>query len=202
LSVGRGSKKRALLLETIRIEEGAPRHLPWHEERMNRSRRELFGVGEPLVLERILTEIPPTGTWRCRILYREEPERVELLPYERRLPRRFVLAEFEGEYRYKYADRSALEALRATHSGRGEPILVREGLLTDTPVANIALRMGKRWYTPRDPLLPGTTRARLLAEGRLAEADLPPSALETCDELALMNAMIGFAPIENPLYIM
>jgi 4-amino-4-deoxychorismate lyase len=188
LSVGKGP----LLLETIRIEEGVPRHLGWHEERMNRSRRELFGEEEPLSLVEPLKGLPPAGIWRCRILYREEVERVEYLPYRERSLRRFAVAEFGGEYAYKYAERSAFEALSRRYPEADDVILCREGLLTDTTIANIALRIGGRWLTPREPLLAGTTRARLLAEGRIVEASLPREALREAEGLALMNAMIGF----------
>jgi 4-amino-4-deoxychorismate lyase len=189
-----------LLLETIRIENGRPLHLEWHDRRFNRARRELFGAREALDLADHLGELPPTGVYRCRLLYTLYIEKIEFLPYIRRLPRSFALAEFDGDYRYKYADRGAFERLRALRPDVEELILCREGLLTDTTVANIALRRGETWYTPRRPLLEGTTRARLLEEGKVIEADIPCNAIAGYDELALMNAMIGFAPVDEPIY--
>jgi 4-amino-4-deoxychorismate lyase len=192
LSVEKGTGAGPLLLETLRIEEGKPSHSPWHEERMNRSRRELFGVGEPLLLEEILTAPPATGIWRCRILYRERVERVEYLPYRERNFRRLAVAEFGGEYPYKYAERTPFDTLLHRYPEVDDLILCREGRLTDTTIANLALKIGSRWLTPETPLLPGTTRARLLAEGRIEEAPLSCEALREAEELALMNAMIGF----------
>jgi len=190
-----------LLLETIRIEKGRPCHLEWHNRRFNRARRELFGSEEELDLGEFLTRVPVQGTCRCRILYRAEVEKVEFLSYMFRLPRSFVLTEFTGKYDHKYADRSLFERLKIRCPEAEELILCRNGLITDTTIANIALRKGSLWYTPKKPLLAGTTRARLLSEGSLIEADLPHTALREFDELALMNAMIGFRPIEAPDYI-
>ena len=191
-----------LLLETIRIENGRPCHLEWHNRRFNRSRRELFGAKEELDLADLLKGAPPRGLYRCRVLYGSSVEKIEYLPYRPALPGRFALAEFPGEYRYKYADRSRFARLMERFSGADDLMLCRDGLLTDTSIANIALRRGGIWYTPRVPLLPGTTRARLLARGALVEAEISREEIGTYDELALMNAMIGFAVIENPIYIM
>jgi 4-amino-4-deoxychorismate lyase len=136
------------------------------------------------------------------VLYRLYIEKVEFIPYLFRLPHSFALTEFAGTYEYKYADRRVFEDLRRLHPGVEELILCRKGLLTDTTIANIALRRGMIWYTPRRPLLAGTTRARLLEEGKLIETDIPCDEITGYDELALMNAMIGFASVNDPLYIM
>ena len=186
-----------MLLETIRIEEGHPLHLEYHNRRFNRSRRELFGAAEDLDLADSLTDIPLSGLWRCRVLYTLYIEKVEYLPYTLHLPHRFALVEFEEDYAYKYADRSALTRLKSAHPEAEELLLCRDGLLTDTTIANIALRRDDIWYTPSQPLLEGSTRQRLMEEGCLVPADIPCDALGTFDELALMNAMIGFRSISQ-----
>ncbi len=198
MSIGNRSGEGPLLLETIRIEEGTPRHLAWHEERMNRSRRELFGAEQALQLEKHLTEIPPSGLWRCRVLYRQGIEKVETLPYHGKMFRHFALVEFTGEYAYKYADRRCFDRLLAEHPEADDLILCHDGMLTDTTIANLALKIDGRWWTPERPLLPGTTRARFLSEGRLEKAPLPCAMLERAEELALMNAMLGFHTVGRP----
>jgi len=180
------------LLETIRIEGGRPLHLEYHNHRFNRSRRELFGATEDLDLADFLMDAPSSGLWRCRVLYTLYIEKVEYLPYTLHLPHRFALAEFEGDYTYKYADRSIFEKLKRAHPEAEELLLCRDGLLTDTTIANIALRRDDLWYTPAQPLLPGTTRERLLEQGRLIPAEIPCDAIGTYDAIAVMNAMIGF----------
>jgi len=181
-----------LLLETIRIEGGRPLHLEYHTRRFNRSRRELFGATDELDLADFLTEIPPSGLWRCRVLYTLYIEKVEYLPYTPHLPHRFALAEFEGDYAYKYADRSAFVELKRAHPEAEELLFCRDGFLTDTTIANIALRRDDLWYTPARPMLPGTVRERLLEQGKLIPAEIPCDAIGTYDAIAVMNAMIGF----------
>ena len=59
------------LFETIRVENGVPLHLKWHEERMNRSRGELWPGERPVILEPLLP-VPPeysVGLVRCNICY-------------------------------------------------------------------------------------------------------------------------------------
>ena len=43
----------------------------------------------------------------------------------------------------------------------------------------------------------GTTRARLLKEGVLKEADIDIQSLKNAPKIALMNAMIGFCVINK-----
>ncbi|HEX5330706.1 aminotransferase class IV, partial [Sulfuricurvum sp.] len=69
--------------------------------------------------------------------------------------------------------------------------------LRDTTIANIALLIEGRWFTPESPLLEGTTRARLIEEGFLTAASLTPKDIEKATKIALMNAMVGFVEVEN-----
>ena len=79
-------------------------------------------------------------------------------------------------------------------------IVSPEGRLKDTSVANIALKIDGAWWTPSEPLLPGTMREKLLYEGRVKERDLKITDLKQADSLALMNAMIGFRELEDPAF--
>ncbi len=74
----------------------------------------------------------------------------------------------------------------------------RAGEITESTVANLALRQGSRWLTPSAEcgLLPGTFRAELLARGLLEEARLRRGDLETADEIWLINSLRGWIPTE------
>ena len=82
-----------------------------------------------------------------------------------------------------------------------EIIIVRAGKLTDTSIANIALLIDGAWLTPASPLLPGTTRERLLEEKLLVQADITPADLGRCQGFAVCNAMVGFQVISEPLFL-
>ena len=71
-------------------------------------------------------------------------------------------------------------------------LIVRNNLLTDTSIANVALEKEGVWYTPRTPLLKGTKRALLLEQGVLTECDIPSDVISSYSPIALFNAMIDF----------
>ena len=95
-----------------------------------------------------------------------------------------------GEYRELTGQE--LEALRALRGNQDDVLIVRNNLLTDTSIANVALEKEGVWYTPRTPLLKGTKRALLLEQGVLTECDIPSDEISSYSHIALFNAMIDF----------
>jgi len=181
----------SLLLETIKIVEGEIHNLPYHQERCNRSRQTLFHSTDILDLVSII-QPPKTGLYRCRILYAEALHSVEYFPYVPKEIQTLKIIPSEIDYAFKYADRSALTALLDSHKEVDEVIIEKEGYLTDTTIANIAFYDGNQWFTPEDPLLKGTMRAKLIDEGFLQTRKLKKSDLPLYTQVALMNAMLGF----------
>jgi 4-amino-4-deoxychorismate lyase len=98
----------------------------------------------------------------------------------------------ELDYAHKYANRQALQTLFSERSCGDDVLLLRDGLLTDTSYANVALFDGQQWYTPARPLLRGTARARYLKEGILREADIRLEELRHFQKLKLINAMMNW----------
>jgi para-aminobenzoate synthetase/4-amino-4-deoxychorismate lyase len=85
----------------------------------------------------------------------------------------------------------------ARHPDADDVILQNErGELTETTIANLAVCLDGRWWTPPVEVgcLPGVERARLLDEGRLAERVLFPNDLRVADGLAVMNSLRGWRP--------
>ncbi len=183
-------------LETIRCRDGRLENLTFHQQRLDRTQRHFFGAAAPLWLDesvRVPPGIEPAQTYRCRVVYGLEIESVEFIPYQIRPIRALRLVAADGlDYAFKYADRAALDALRAGSVGDEEPLLTQNGLLTDTTYANIALSDGATWYTPYQPLLEGTRRAQLLAEGVLIRERLAASDLRFFQKIRLFNAMISW----------
>ena len=177
------------LLETIKIEDGKIFNLKWHNQRLNRSRLELFALHKPLNLANYI-DTPPQGLYRCRVVYDVEINSVEYLPYTPKKLKSFKIIQSNVEYEYKYSDRSELN--RLILEDYDEIIIEKNGLLTDTSIANIAFHDGKDWFTPKTPLLKGTTRERLLREGFLKLKDIKKENIKEYSHFALMNAMIGF----------
>jgi len=176
------------LFETIKIEEGKIFNLEWHNKRFNKSQKEFFSNPSTTDLKAFITP-PKKGLYRCKITYNKEIQSVEYFPYQAKTFQHFKIIASDVEYRYKYSDRSTFQKLL---NGYDEIIIEKEGLLTDTTIANIAFFDGEAWLTPQRPLLEGTTRARLLAEGFLKLENIKKQNLKKYSHFALMNAMIGF----------
>jgi 4-amino-4-deoxychorismate lyase len=181
-----------LLLETIRIEGGIIHNLPYHQARMDKSRAALFPGTSPIDLGVHLT-IPDTHSCiRCRILYGKKIEKITYLPYTPKPIHHLKIVTSDIDYHYKYAHREPLNALLAAHPDADEVIIEKDGLLTDTTIANIAFYKEGKWYTPHSPLLEGTMRAKLLDEGILHPIPITKADIKACTHVALINAMIGF----------
>ena len=216
--------------ETIRVQDGIPQHLHYHDLRLNRTRKALFGIEQEIALVDYLTGLPSKGLYRAKVIYDAERISVHYYRYRPKSITTLYLVEADIDYSYKYLDRtpiaptSLLDAVGLReYAARGcdfsrisatevaapkmlnsiampSPLFTQNGLLTDTAIANIALREDGIWYTPATPLLPGTTRARLLDSGRLQLRDIHRDTLGRYDGFALMNAMIGFS-IVNPEFL-
>lgn len=182
-----------LLLETIRCEAGKLQNLEWHQERAGRSYRALFGASHKINLRGIAVPGEAReGLFKCRILYDTRIREVSFAPYAIRPVRtlRLMTAD-ELEYPHKFARREEIGALFARRGPADDILMVRNGLITDTSYANIALFDGSAWHTPASPLLAGTRRASLIAAGKLTLADIPPHRLPEYQEVRLINAMMG-----------
>ena len=184
----------SLCLETLLICDGVPHHLDYHNTRFNTTRKDLFNKA-PLDLQTVLT--PPQGTWRCRILYDDHIHSIEYLPLSHRSWECFALIDIDSSfaYPYKYANRDYFDKLKAHAPSCDDILMVKEGMITDTTIANIAFWDGQRWVTPAKPLLYGTTRQRLLDEGLLTVATITPEDIQHFSHMAIMNALIGFVPL-------
>lgn len=186
-----------LFIETIRIEKGRIANAPYHNERMNKTRRDRWGDVPALRVEDYIDPSRYMERTRCRLTYGREVESVVFFPYSIRPVRslRLVVCD-EAEYRYKRADRSLLDKLYERRGTADDVLIVRKGLLTDTSIANIALWDGERWYTPEHPLLPGTQRRRLIDEGVIHEREIRAADLTLYRKARLFNAMIDFGEVE------
>ena len=183
-------------LETIRCENGSPQHLTYHQQRVERSLK-ASGSSRQYDLASLIT--PPDNTlYRCRIIYDESSLNIEYIPYQKRVIHKLQAIQADHlDYRLKYADRTELDQLFTQRGDADDILVVQNDLVTDTSIANIAFFDGERWVTPKEPLLKGTTRARLLDEKKIFEREIKVADLDKYTEFALMNAMIGFDKIKD-----
>lgn len=185
-----------LLLETIKCEDGTVSNLAYHQNRCNKSRKELYHSKDSLDLKSLI--IPPNhGLYRCRIIYAQKIQSIEYIPYLEKEIQCIKIIPSSLDYHLKYADRERFSMLLSAHKDVDEILIEKEGYLTDTSIANIAFHDGKQWFTPTKPLLKGTMRQKLLDEGFLQTRDIKKEDLMQYSQVALTNAMIGFKILKN-----
>jgi len=188
------------LLETLRCEGGRVHYLPYHQQRLNRS---LQAVGAMTIynLSTLITP-PDNALYRCRFLYTPTSFSIEFHPYTpKKISTLRIVCDDTLNYSLKYAQRDALNLLFDQRKGADDVLIVQNNYLTDTTIANIALYLDHQWLTPQAPLLEGTTRARLIDEGKITTAHLSVSDASQATKIALMNAMMGWVEMENGIIL-
>ncbi len=191
------------LFETVRIVNGEPENLDFHDRRMNFSRQKLYGTNEILHLTDYIriTDEYKTGVFRCRIIYGSSISSTEYIPYSPAAVKTLKLVHADSlVYDLKYLDRSALTSL-IDKSLADDILIVKQGCITDTSYTNIAFTGGKNWVTPDTPLLCGTMREKLLANGIITAERIRVDDLGRLTHFRLINAMLGFdspvLPVSN-----
>ena len=192
-----------LLLESIRVQDGVPELLAYHQRRVDRCRKVLYPKAPALKLQRILETIPlpQHGVHKLRLEYGEKLAGHEILPYDvTSLTRLRIVDADHLRYGKKYADRAAIRELYTQRGDCDDVLMVQRGHVTDTSYANVALYDGSNWYTPAWPLLRGTRREWLLENGTLRASVIRERDLHHFEKLRLINAMLpwGTGP-EIPL---
>lgn len=184
----------SLLFETIRVVDRIPFNLDYHNARLNRSRRALFGCADTIDLKEVI-RIPDDigkGEIKCRVEYAEAIVQVEFDTYHRREIKSLSLVECDSiEYDHKFVDRTCIESLVKVVP-TDDILIVMHGRITDASFANVVFHDGTKWITPSTPLLFGTARARLLDNHAIVADEIKKSDLRLFTKVALINAMLDF----------
>jgi 4-amino-4-deoxychorismate lyase len=181
------------LIETIRIQDRKLQNISFHNERVNRSRKELFGINQGLDLENIIG-IPSSLSkcrYKCRILYSNEIISITFSEYSiKKLNTIQIVEDDTIEYAYKFDDRSRIDKLKSENKS-DDILIIKNRFATDTSYANIVFWDGGRWITPSSPLLKGTMRSKLLHENKIHEEEIRKSDIKLFKSARIINAMIG-----------
>ncbi|MFC2116331.1 aminotransferase class IV [Bacteroidota bacterium] len=196
----------SLLLETIKIENRSFRNAEFHNQRMNRARKDLFGITSKVDIHELI-KIPKgmgMGTFKCRILYDDKIREIQLLPYQTRSINSLKLVvDNDIDYQYKYSDRSLLENLLLKRDTCDDILIIKNGCVSDTFSANILFQSHEgHWFTPDTPLMRGTMRQFLLDEGRISEKRIRPENFDSYTQVRLVNCLMDMEtgpsfPIKN-----
>jgi len=190
------------LIETVKIFNGKVFNIDYHNQRLNNSRKTLFGRDDEidLVMHVHVTDLMGDGLYKCRILYSEVVESVEFAPYTKRHLKTLKMVHSDQlRYDHKFEDRRHIDELFAHRGNCDDILIIQDHRLTDTSIGNIALFDGKMWFTPEFSLLKGTKRQKLLDEKKIFRKDIRVADLKNYLKLSIFNAMIEFGEIEIPV---
>lgn len=187
-------------IETIRIEKERLENIEAHQQRLDQTRLAFFPNSKPIDLKQYLSAEGHINRTRCRVEYDTEIRSVSYTPYLMRSIKSLRCVEAgELNYRFKKADRRAINTLFDLRGMADDILMVCHNRLTDTSICNIALWDGAKWQTPAEPLLAGTMRKRLLQDGVIRTATIHADELSRYQAIRLFNAMIDFGEIELPV---
>lgn len=138
------------------------------------------------------------NNFKARVLYdKNRIIDVNLSPYNIRKVNSLKCLECDDiDYTYKSADRNTINQLFSLRGECDDILIIKNGMLTDTSICNVALWDGRKWFTPKAPLLKGTRRASLIDAGVVEEDDVCLEDITHFQKICLFNAMIGWRKIE------
>lgn len=177
-------------LETICVENGELKHLNYHQKRVNDTFDSIYSGIAPFDLKKAFSHqnIPTVGMYRARVIYEEQINSIEFIPYQEKKIASFrVVNTGEFDYGFKWADRSYFEHTLTENNEVDEVIFELDGKIQDCTIANLAFLKDGIWYTPKNPMHWGTTRARLIDENKIQETDILVDELPTYTHICLIN---------------
>ena len=183
-------------LETIKSIDGVLYNMPYHQKRYE-SVLDSLCVEKKEDLAQYLNP-PKYGFYRCRLVYTPQSIEVTYHEYKKRDINSLKLVfDNDIEYSFKSTCRDKIDELYAKKEDADDILIIKNLLVSDTSIANIAFYSNGQWITPKTPLLKGTTRARLLDEGKIIEADIKVQDIRNFSQVALLNAMVDFDILDN-----
>lgn len=183
------------LLESLKLKDGRIQNPEFHQNRMNRSLKELYPEAEEINLDSVISipENCKSGLFKVRVLYRGSVEKVEIEPYQFRTIESLKVVHHESiDYHLKYSDRRILQELFAQRGNCDDIIIVKNGFVGDSFAANLLFFDGKYWFTPTTPLLKGTKRQFLLQQGIILEREIKVDGIAGFQKVGLINALVDF----------
>jgi len=186
--------------ETLKVTKGEIQNLTYHNKRLNQTIKSNFGSDAKIDLQAHIQQ-EDFGLERCKVIYSDRINSIQFFPLIPRIFHSFKLIKTDITYNFKNVDREDIISLQEQKGTCDDIIMIKEGLLTDTSIANIAIYDGKQWITPKSPLLKGTFRAMMLEKQLLLEKDVKIKDIKNAQGFALMNALLGFYEIKGAKFI-
>ncbi|MCF6341027.1 MAG: aminotransferase class IV [Sulfurimonas sp.] len=188
--------KRNSYLETIKAIDGELYNLEYHQKRYE-GVLDSLGIEKKDDLSKYINP-PEFGIYRCRLVYTDDTMDVSYHKYKKREVNSLKLVfNNDIEYSQKLENRDEINALFKLREECDDILIIKNLLICDTSIANVAFYRDGEWFTPKKPLLKGTTRARLIDEGKIIESNIKVQDIRSFSKVALLNAMIDFDVLQQ-----
>ena len=184
-----------MLFETIKIKNKKIFNLSFHKKRMFKSSKDLFNKEIDLNFEKLI-QIKDNKTYRCKIIYDTKIKKIEIKPYKLNLVKTLKIVRSPITYPYKFVNRENIEKLLLKKDNFDDILIIKNDLIKDSSKANIAFYDGQRWFTPKEPLLYGTFREKLIQKGFLNPINILEKDIKKYEKFALMNALTGIYELD------
>ena len=178
--------------ETIKVVDGEHLNVSYHQQRYEKTLNSL-GKTNYEELESFF-DSQSKGLYRCKIIYNQDKIlSVKYFEYKKlKINSLKIIYDDKINYSLKSTNRNDLDAMYEKREICDDILVVKNGYITDTTIANIALHKDGIWYSPKKVLLAGTTRQRYLDSSKIILKDISVDELDSFSSVALLNAMIDF----------
>ena len=189
--------------ESIRIEDGMIQNGLFHLNRMMFTCLKNFkSFNHHDIFSKIVIPDDYKSTLcKLKILYNETDFSFSLSPYERKEIRFLQMVINDSIiYEFKSTQRLEFDLLLKEKGEANDVLIIKNGFVSDSGVANIVFFHDNVMLTPADCLLAGTERQRLIKEGILDAVKIKMEDIPYMDGFSIINAMnpLGSQPI-NPI---
>ncbi len=187
----------SLFFETVKVKDSKIFNIKFHNKRMNETIMKAFSKKANFDLKDFISPPKDRTLYRCKVIYNTKIVKIDFYPYKTRNFKNLICVDSKIDYSLKSTNRKEFEKLLNSNKNFDDIIIIKDNLVTDTSIANIAIYDGLKWFTPKTPLLKGTLRASLIEKNLLEIKDFGKNELKSSVKIAIMNAMIGFYELKD-----
>lgn len=189
-------------VETIRIEYGEILRLPYHQARIDHTFKTFYKQRNSILLSSVLLlpEKHKRDIVKLRFLYSDVAYKLEFsLLRTRKVETLKIVEANDIDYSLKFIDRTQINELFRDRGDCDDVLIVKNGFITDTSIANVFFFDGHEMVTPDTPLLAGTHRAWLVDNGLLKPTTIRIDDLSKFSEFGTINALSGNKLVLKPI---
>lgn len=178
-----------LIKETFKVYKNKIPNEKYHNFRMNKARKKLWGLNEITLSETVdLSKLDPEVVYKCNVEYNKKIEKISFIPYKIKTIRSLKIVKSDTiDYSYKYSNRSELEKLRQMKGECDDIIIIKNNFVTDASFSNVIFLKDNAWYAPDTFLLYGTAMHRLLDEKKIQSIPITKKDIFKYEKISMIN---------------